>query len=219
MIYVTGDLHGDIDRLNHPMIKKLKFADVLIVCGDFGFVWNGSKEEAKFLKKIGKRRYDTVFVEGCHDNYALLREYPIVTYRGGKARQISGNLYQLLRGEVYEICGKKVFAFGGGDSGESGLDNPRWQPDEQPSEEEQQHGVDTLRACHGKVDFIVTHDAPATIKRFLNLNENEESCIHLYLDYLSKHCDFEKWFFGCYHLDKVIPPRYIGLFRDVYRAE
>ena len=219
MIYVTGDLHGDIDRLNHPMIKKLKSNDVLMVCGDFGFVWDGSKAEQKLLKKIGSRRYDTLFVEGCHDNYALLKEFPTVAYRGGKARKISGNVYQLLRGEVYEICGKKVFAFGGGDSGEMSLDNPMWQAEEQPSEEEQQHGVDSLKACRGKVDFIITHDAPASIKHFLNLNDNEESTIHLYLEYIAKNCDFEKWFFGRYHLDKAIPPRYLALFRDVYKAE
>lgn len=219
MLYVTGDLHGDFDRFNAPAIKKLRSSDTLAVCGDFGFVWNGGKEEEKLLKKIGKRRHDTVFVEGCHDNYSLLKEYPTVAYRGGKARKISGNLYQLLRGEIYEIDGKTLFAFGGGDSGELSLDSPMWQPEEQPSEEEQQHGVDSLKARHGKVDFILTHDAPASIKHFLNLEDNEESTIHLYLDYIAKHCDFEKWFFGRYHLDKVIPPRYAALFKDTIPAE
>ncbi len=112
-----------------------------------------------------------------------------------------------------------MFAFGGGDSGNASLETPGWQPEEQPSEADQQNGVDNLRACGGKVDFIVTHDAPVSIKHFLNLNDNEESCIHLYLDYIAKQCSFEKWFFGCYHLDKPIPPRYLAVFRDVYRAE
>ena len=70
------------------------------------------------LKKLGRRPFDILFVEGCRDNYDLLRQYPTVPYRGGQARKISGNLYQLLRGEVYEIEGQKVFAFGGGYSDE-----------------------------------------------------------------------------------------------------
>ena len=43
MIYVTGDIHGDMSRFQVPAVKKLKEKDVLIVCGDFGFVWDGSK--------------------------------------------------------------------------------------------------------------------------------------------------------------------------------
>ena len=51
MIYVTGDFHGDIDRFSARDIKRLKRKDYLIILGDFGFVWNGSKEEQKLLKK------------------------------------------------------------------------------------------------------------------------------------------------------------------------
>ena len=43
MIYVTGDTHGDASRFDDPRLKNLKQGDTLIVCGDFGFLWNGSK--------------------------------------------------------------------------------------------------------------------------------------------------------------------------------
>ena len=218
MIYVTGDIHGDMSRFQVPAVKKLKEKDVLIVCGDFGFVWDGSKKEQKLLKKIGKRRHDTVFVEGCHDNYDLLREYPKVPYRGGTARKISGNVYQLLRGEIYEICGKKVFAFGGGDSEEQSLNGSRWWPEEQPSEEEQAYGVENLRKCRGQVDIIVTHDAPAVIKQFIRMEDTEASCIHMYLDYIAKQCDVKEWYFGRYHMDKVVPPRYYAMFQEIRPA-
>lgn len=219
MIYVTGDTHGDFDRFKHPLVKKMRSDDVLLICGDFGFVWDGSKAEQKLLKKIGSRRHDTVFVEGCHDNYDLLREYPIVPYRGGQARKICGNIYQLLRGECYQICGKSVFAFGGGDSEEQGLNGSRWWPEEQPSEQDQQHGVDILREYRGKVDLIITHDAPAQIKRFIQMEDTESSCIHHYLDYIAQQCSFERWFFGRYHMDKVIPPRYYAVFQQVHKVE
>ena len=219
MIFVTGDMHGDLDRFQTPAVKKLGEKDVLMVCGDFGFVWDGSKAEQKTLKKIGKRKHDTVFVEGCHENYDLLREYPTVPYRGGLARKISGNVYQLLRGEVYEICGKKVFAFGGGDSEEQGLSGSRWWPEEQPSEEDQAKGVESLRKNGGKVDIILTHDAPAVIKHFIRLEDTEASCIHMYLDYIAKKCDFGQWYFCRYHLDKVIPPRYYAMFQEVRKVE
>lgn len=39
MVYITGDMHGDLSRFKNPIFKKLKAGDVLIVCGDFGFIW------------------------------------------------------------------------------------------------------------------------------------------------------------------------------------
>jgi len=44
MICITGDIHGDIDRFEHKAIKKLKKGDTLIVCGDFGFMWDGEQK-------------------------------------------------------------------------------------------------------------------------------------------------------------------------------
>ena len=53
VIYVTGDMHGDFSRFKDSPLKKLKAGDTLLVCGDFGFIWDGSRQEQKLLKKIG----------------------------------------------------------------------------------------------------------------------------------------------------------------------
>ena len=45
MVYVTGDLHGDYSRFKRPEMKKLRAGDILLVCGDFGFIWDNSKQE------------------------------------------------------------------------------------------------------------------------------------------------------------------------------
>ena len=55
MIYFTGDTHGDKNRLSKFALKQLKSGDTLIVCGDFGFLWDESKKEKKFLEKLSKR--------------------------------------------------------------------------------------------------------------------------------------------------------------------
>lgn len=39
MLYLTGDTHGDYRRFERKEIRHLKQGDVLVVCGDFGFVW------------------------------------------------------------------------------------------------------------------------------------------------------------------------------------
>lgn len=120
MVYVTGDIHGDLSRFKSRELRGLKKNDYLIVCGDFGFLWDGSKEERRILKWIGKRRYHVLFVEGSHDNYRLLLGYPKTPWNGGEIRRISGKLAHLCRGGVFEIDGKTVFAFGGGESEDGG---------------------------------------------------------------------------------------------------
>ena len=44
MIYVTADTHGEIDRFKEKDIRRLGRKDTLIVMGDFGFLWDGSKQ-------------------------------------------------------------------------------------------------------------------------------------------------------------------------------
>ena len=50
MVFITGDTHGDPERLSKSALKELAPGDTLIVCGDFGFVWDNSKAEQKILK-------------------------------------------------------------------------------------------------------------------------------------------------------------------------
>lgn len=67
MVYITGDMHGDLSRFKNPIFKKLKAGDVLIVCGDFGFIWDGSRQEKQNLKKLREMPFTIAFVDGCHE--------------------------------------------------------------------------------------------------------------------------------------------------------
>ena len=60
MIFVTGDTHIPIDitklnRYNFPEQKELTKDDFLIICGDFGGVWNGDKEELYWRKWLEEK--------------------------------------------------------------------------------------------------------------------------------------------------------------------
>ena len=90
MLYATGDLHGDLGRFKSRELRRLRKGDTLFVCGDFGFVWDGSKREQRILRRLGRKRYNICFVEGTHDNLELLAQYPQVDFCGGKAKSISG---------------------------------------------------------------------------------------------------------------------------------
>lgn len=217
MIWITGDMHGDINRFKENEIKKLKKTDTLIICGDFGFIWDGSEKEKKVLSWIGKRKYNVLFVEGCHENYSELEKYETTEWNGGKVRQITGNLRQLLRGEVYGIDGVRLFSFGGGDSADSEMrvENETWWKREQPTSEEVNYAFKNLSEYGNEMDVIITHDTPMRIKRALENDLEEKSFINSFLEIVAQDCTFKSWYFGKYHLDRIIPPKYIGVYKKL----
>ncbi|TWH45137.1 hypothetical protein Salpa_1033 [Sporomusa sp. KB1] len=50
MIYITGDLHGEIDKDKlttryFPVQREISKSDYLIVAGDFGCIWSGDRKD------------------------------------------------------------------------------------------------------------------------------------------------------------------------------
>lgn len=221
MIYITGDMHGDLSCFKSRKLHKIKKGDTLIVCGDFGFIWSGEDKEKKILKKLGKKKYNIVFVEGCHENYDLLKQYPTSQWNDGTVRVISGNLMQLMRGNIYKIEGKQFFAFGGGQSVEKEIrmDHHTYWPDELPTKEELQFGVDNLKRNNLTVDYIITHEPPSLLSNYLNVQQTEvfANQLNITLTQIAKHINFKMWFFGKCHKDTVIPRKYHALFNDVVK--
>ena len=214
MIWVTGDKHGELSAMKLPGFHKIKKRDTLLVCGDFGFVWDGSKQELKKRKKLSKRRYTIAFVDGCNENFELLEAFDTVDFCGGKAKQIAKNIYWLLRGEIYDIDGKKVLAFGGGSPLGGGVGSAVTQPNTQQIETVVQH----LEECDQTVDLIVTHEPPFAVLGCME-DPGNSSLIHDILEEIRVHCRFKQWFFGKYHLDKRIPPFYQAVYDRVIPFE
>lgn len=119
-IYITGDCHASFHKFNtdrFPEQKELTRDDVVIVCGDFGGIWCDTSDERHWLKWLNEKNFTTLFVDGNHENFdRLISEFEVVDYCGGKAHKIRDNIYHLMRGYVFNICGKKIFAFGGASS-------------------------------------------------------------------------------------------------------
>ena len=223
MICVTGDLHGDISRFKSPVLKKLRRGDALIITGDFGCIWDGGKKEKRILKKLGKKKYNVLFVEGVHENFDLLEEYPIEQWCGGKTRLISGNLRQLMRGQYYTIAQKNVFTFGGGQSEEN---NSYLEPDEEqkwlkelPTDEELAEGLANLAEHDNTADLIISYEPPAKMIEFIDIGTTSRNHINTYLDKVLDTAKFKMWYFGKRHINKLIPPRYRCIFDAIEVAD
>jgi len=77
MIYITGDTHIPIDiqklnTKNFPEQYQMSKDDYLIICGDFGGIWNKSAEELYWLKWLNNKSFTTLFIDGNHENFDLL---------------------------------------------------------------------------------------------------------------------------------------------------
>ncbi len=222
MVYVTGDTHGDYERFSDPLLKKLEEEDVLIICGDFGFIWDGSHQENMVLKKLSQKKYTIAFVDGCHENFDLLeRNYPLNRWMGGIVRQISPNIVHLQRGEIYTIEGDTYFTFGGGHSQdiEYRTETGNWWKQEHPTHDEIRHAIYKLQESKSKVDYIITHEPPASLKDCLGVDVQQRLEIHTFFEDIIKECEYKKWFFGKCHMDRFIPLKYYALFEEVIPVE
>ena len=191
MIYVTGDTHGDIERFKAPEFKKIHRGDTLIICGDFGFLWDNSKQEAAALKKLMSKYYTIAFIDGCHENFDLLEAYPEIKWKGGKARYIGGNIYDFRR------------------------DSINWWEREQPTHDEITTALKNLSDNNNKVDYIITHEPPASLKDCLGVDIFERLEVHAFFEEIIRTCQYEKWFFGKCHIDKHIPIKFYAVFNDI----
>lgn len=155
MIYDTGDIHANQYKWVEQIHPALSSGDILIVNGDFGIgFWNGRYwSEETFFDWISEQEYTVLFVDGNHENFNKLNDYPIELWNGGRVHKIRHNLIHLMRGEVYNIDGISVFAFGGGYSIDKyrRQENVSWWRQEMPSEEEYKNALCNASKGHNNL--------------------------------------------------------------------
>lgn len=220
MIYVTGDLHGEEERLYSRSMKKLREGDILIVCGDFGFVWDGSGREKKILDFLGSRKYNVCFIDGTHENFDLLDKYRMTVWNGGKVHRVSGNLFHMMRGQIFTIEGFRIFTFGGGESvdREMRTEHISWWKEEMPSPSELEEGAKAIDEVGCEVDYIITHEPPSIVKSTMLLRSGDTENVNKlngYFEQLNRVCKFRHWYFGSMHEDRVITNVHTAVFEDV----
>lgn len=223
MIYCVGDIHGalEINKLstkNFPQQKEMTRDDYVIICGDFGLVWNMDNEDRYWLKWLSDKPFTTLFIDGNHENFDTLYSFPEQEKFGGKVREIATNVYHLCRGNIFTINGKKIFAMGGATSIDKETRQPHisWWPQEIPSYKEMDLGLINLSKHKYKVDYVISHCAPTSIlKRLFKYNLYEADILNKYFDIIAESLDFRKWYFGHYHIDRVIDNKYYALYNRI----
>ena len=212
MIWITGDTHGEIDiskinGKNWPQGRTLSKSDYLIICGDFGLLWydQPDRTEKWWVSWLTQKPWTTLFIDGNHENYERLRNLEKIEMFGGIVGQVSDSIYHLRRGECYTIQGFTFFCFGGARSYDMQYrtEGLNWWPEEIPSEQEKQKGLDNLAKNGDKIDYLIFHTVP---RRYLKeLGENIDKTVDPTIDYLESICntvEFKHGYSGHFHIDK-----------------
>ena len=221
MIYVTGDTHAhlDIGKLNYqrfPQQITMTKSDYLIVCGDFGLVWDNKKSDLYWRQWLSDKPFTTLFVDGNHENFELLRQFPLVDKFGGKVREIAPDVFHLERGQVFTIDGKKFFVMGGASSHDKEYrkEHVSWWKEELPTNDEMERGIASLEEHNWKVDYVLTHCAPRSVQTMI-ASWYENDSLTSYLERVRMDLDFMTWFFGHYHIDKQINEQFIAIYNNI----
>ena len=222
MVYITGDTHGDISWFKNPKLKKLGEKDILIICGDFGFLWNPKSEaEKKNLEILKSKKYTICFLDGAHENFDILDAYTPYRWKGGNAHKIANNIFHLMRGEIFTLDNKTFFVMGGGESDDRDMREPgvSWWEEEMPNAEEIKNAEDNLKDANYNVNYILSYEAPAVAKDFLKLHLKEAakiSPLNTYLQDLTKNIDYYHWYFGSLHTDLQISKKMTAVFNEIH---
>jgi predicted phosphodiesterase len=214
-IYVTGDTHGyqdrffDEDRNVVPAVKKLTGADVLIVAGDFGYLFTGGPKELEFLDKLETLPFTLAFVDGNHENFPLIYSFPETAWCGGRVHQIRQNIFHLMRGEIFDIQGKTIFVMGGAASVDKYMrqEGLSWWYQELPTEAEYQNASRNLAERGEQVQYIITHTAPTYIIQAMGYKPSifaQDGQLCGFLEWVAKDSpakNYHQWLFGHWHTD------------------
>ena len=253
MIYLTGDTHREFmsrfNMANFPEQEKMTKDDYVIICGDFGGVWDigwESKSEKHWLDWLEGRNYTLLFVDGNHENFDRLKGYPEKEWHGGKVHELRPHVLHLMRGQVFEIDGNKFFTFGGAGSHDiTGeileVDDPNfmkkkkeldstcelyrinhltWWEQELASEEEMEEGHRNLRKNNYTIDYVITHCCATSTQQEIDERGLYEANQQTdYLEFIKNCVNYKKWFFGHYHEDMKVNDKETIIYEQIIRID
>lgn len=218
MFYITGDTHGQLNRLLNIDDTYLTKEDYIIVLGDFGFIWYDGYAALENLKRIGAKKFSTVFIDGNHENFAKIKEISSeIGFLGGRADLLPYGIVHLKRGEIYDFDGTIVGVCGGANSIDkwARTENITWWADEEITDTDVANFKKNFKD-YGKVDIMLSHDAPASIipavKILSQVNGNDISNSQRKLEEIYYIANPKKWYFGHWHIDKVINDQFECLY-------
>lgn len=216
MIYVTGDTHGQFERVAQFCERfGTSKDDIFIILGDAGINYSGGLKDRMKKEFLASLPITIFAIHGNHER----RPYTIDSYqeklwRGGMVyfEEEYSSLLFAKDGEVFDLDGKQTVVLGGAYSVDKMFRlayGYGWWPDEQPSEEIKKDVERHLDELKWKVDVVLSHTTPLKyepVEVFLpGINQKQvDKSTEEWLDEIEGRLDYKKWYCGHYHTEKKI---------------
>ena len=211
MIYITGDMHGDVNQMRQVMDKiTVKPENTLIVLGDFGGNYYCNKKDNYFKDAISEYNIKIFTIRGNHDANPVKVCHSIEEYDNiGEVDDHYPNIFYARNGLQYNINNFSFLVLGGAYSVDKWYrleKGYQWFIDEQPNDEEKEKIYNELPQ---KVDVILSHTCPyPNIPKHLflkNINQNTvDNSMEIFLSKVKNKVQYGNWFFGHYHANEQI---------------
>ena len=120
------------------------------------------------------------------------------------------------REEMKQACRNLEKEHGGWQFAMYRIKGESWWPQEIPTSAERMHALDNLEKVNNKVDFILTHEAPASVINWISVFPPTE--YSMWLERNIRYCvEYKHWYFGHYHLNKDINDKETCLYEQIRR--
>lgn len=117
MVYITGDIHGDITKIKNFCNRfSLTSRDKIIILGDVGLNFFQNKRDKKLKYQLNELGLDIFCIHGNHEiRPEHFDVYKIQQYCGGQVfvEEEYPNIIFAKDGEIYDFEGKKTIVCGG----------------------------------------------------------------------------------------------------------
>lgn len=217
MIYITGDTHGNFDRVEAFCDRfHTRKSDTLIILGDVGLNFYGDERDEQRKRFVSQLPITLLCIHGNHEMRprTITGKYRMTFYLKGLVyvEDAYPNIFFAEDGTVFTINHHQTLVCGGAYS----VDKPwriatgnRWFSDEQPDEETKQYIENVLDFRGNHFDVFLTHTCPA---RFMPhdafLEGIDQSTVDKsteeWLDRIYEGNTFDHWFCGHYHINRKV---------------
>lgn len=216
MIYITGDIHGEIDKVLFMIkYKKIKHDDIIVLLGDVGVNYYLNKSEERPKRLLNDTGIQMLCVHGNHEARPnTIPSYHEKDWHGGTVyvEDEFPNLLFAKDGEIYDLEGRKAIVIGGAYSVDKEYRLARgwrWFPDEQPSDEIKKRVEENLDKASWKVDVVFTHTCPypfEPVEAFLPSIDQAsvDKSTEAWLGDIQKRLDYKNWYCGHWHINKHV---------------
>lgn len=216
MFYITGDVHGQWDRLADFCSKmNTTKEDVLIILGDVGVNYFGGSRDVLSKKYLSSLDITLFCIHGNHEiRFQNLPGYKPISFCGATAYVESQypNIIFAKDGQIYDICGKRCIVIGGAYSVDKPIRLQRgwgWWPDEQPSESVKKAFMEQIEYNNYSIDVVLSHTCPykyIPTEAFIPGVDQAsvDSSTERWLDRVENLLNYSAWYCGHYHISKKI---------------